>query len=265
MDTKHQNLMHSTIASWNEAAPRHARINDALQQQVKCPGFNNLNAGLHNLLAKEELQGKSVLQLCCNNGIDLLSVKNMGAGQCVGIDGADNFVAQARQLASLAGHDDMTFYCHNVYAIPAELHNRFDIVMVTVGVLNWMPDLPAFVAVCNQLLKPGGKLLVEDIHPVLNMYDEAEGGALVQYSYFNREPFEDDSGLDYFTGEAYNATPNYWFQHTLADILQAALGQQLRLCWFEEAAENIGNYCAELEDTPANPPLGFVASWQKPD
>ena len=125
-----------------------------------------------------------------------------------------------------------------------------------------MPNLPAFIVVCNLLLKSGGTLLIED-NLVLNMYDEEEDGTAVQYSYFNREPFEDASGLDYFTGEAYDATPNYWFQHTLADILQAALRQQLQLCWFEGVAENIGNYCAELQDIPANPPLGFVASWQK--
>ncbi len=262
METKHQDLIHRTLASWNEAAPRHAKVNAALQQQVQAPDFNHLNAGLFNLLQQETLAGKSVLQLCCNNGIDLLSVKNMGAGQCTGIDGAENFVTQARDLAALAGHPDMAFHWHNVYAIPESVPPS-DIVIVTVGVLNWMPDLPGFMAVCNRLLKPGGKLFIEDIHPLLNMYDEAEGGPSVQYSYFNRAPFEDTSGLDYFTGEAYEATPNYWFQHTLADILQGALGQGLQLCWFDEIAENIGNYCAELQHAPANPPLGFVASWQK--
>ncbi|MBN3564284.1 class I SAM-dependent methyltransferase [Aliamphritea spongicola] len=263
MDTKHQDLIRSTLASWNEAAPVHARVNAELRQQVQRPGFNNLNAGLHALLQKEALEGKSVLQLCCNNGIDLLSVKKMGAGQCTGIDGAANFVEQAQELAALAGHPDMQFYCYNVYAIPETLTQRFDFLIVTVGVLNWMPDLPGFMAVCHRFLKSGGKLFIEDIHPLLNMYDETEAGPLLQYSYFNRAPFEDTSGLDYFTGEAYEATPNYWFQHTLADILQAALGQQLQLCWFEEVAENIGNYCAELQHVPANPPLGFVASWQK--
>lgn len=263
MDTKHQDLIHSTLASWNEAAPRHAKVNAALQQQVQAPDFNNLNAGLHRLLQQEAVENKAVLQLCCNNGIDLLSVKNMGAGRCVGIDGAENFVAQAKQLATLAGHPDMQFDCHNIYAIPESLQQQFDIVIVTVGVLNWMPDLPAFMAVCNRALKPGGKLFIEDIHPLLNMYDESDAGPTVQYSYFNREPFEDTSGLDYFTGETYEATANYWFQHTLADILQAALKQPLQLCSFEEVAENIGNYCAELQHAPANPPLGFVASWQK--
>ena len=63
---KHQDLIRSTLASWNEAAPVHAKVNAELQQQVQQPGFNNLNAGLHNLLQKEALAGKSVLQLCCN-------------------------------------------------------------------------------------------------------------------------------------------------------------------------------------------------------
>ncbi|WP_315981591.1 hypothetical protein [Aliamphritea spongicola] len=57
MDTKHQDLIRSTLASWNEAAPVHARVNAELRQQVQRPGFNNLNAGLHALLQKEALEG----------------------------------------------------------------------------------------------------------------------------------------------------------------------------------------------------------------
>lgn len=262
MDDQQSARVQSTIASWNEAAPLHGRINEALQQEVRKASFNNLNKDFQQLISAEELAGKSVLQLCCNNGIDLLSVKKQGAGRCVGIDGAEQFIAQAQQLAALAGETDMEFYTHNVYQLPERFQGCFDYVMLTVGVIYWMPDLAAFMQVCADLLRPGGKLLMEDIHPVVNMYEEGEPSYL-NTSYFDQTPYEDSSGLDYFTGQSYQAISNYWYQHSLADVMQAGLRSGLELRWFDEVAQNIGNYCADLEHAAANPPLGFVASWQK--
>lgn len=44
----------------------------------------------------------------CNNGRELLSIKNKGAGYCVGFDIAEGFIDQARQLAK-AGDIDCEF------------------------------------------------------------------------------------------------------------------------------------------------------------
>ena len=69
--------------------------------------------------------GKSAVQIACNNGQDLLSLKNMGAGECLGIDQADAFLAQARELAEVAGHDgDVSFLAADVYALPASLKEQ---------------------------------------------------------------------------------------------------------------------------------------------
>ncbi|MFC6631976.1 class I SAM-dependent methyltransferase [Microbulbifer taiwanensis] len=251
-----------TIASWDEAAPIHRQINSDLVAKVASPAFNALEPDFDTLVSEFDLQGKSVVQVCCNNGKDLLSIGKKGAGRCLGIDGSRLFIEQARELASAAGHPQMEFACCDIYQLPERYRGSFDFAVITVGVLNWMPDLCRFIQICASLLKPGGRLLMEEIHPVLNMYEEGEPSHIAQ-SYFDRRPYRDDGGLDYFTGRKYQARENYYFQHTLSDILTAAISTDLALCSFRELGKNVGNYCADLERTECVPPMAFVASWQK--
>ena len=253
---------HKTIASWDEAAPIHAAINASLDRDVTHAAFNNLNPDFDALLDAYGVSQKSVVQVCCNNGIDLLSVRNKGAGRCLGIDGSRAFIDQAIALAQAAGHPDIEFCCSDVYEIPDSYHGAFDIVMTTVGVLGWMPDVNRFMNACSSLLSPGGVFLMEEIHPVLGMYEEGNPSFL-KYSYFNEEPFRDTDGLDYFNHEKYEAKENYFFQHTLATILTAAIEGGLRLEHVNEIRYNIGNVCADLETAPANPPLGIDLAWRK--
>ncbi len=192
----------------------------------------------------------------------MISVKKKGAGYCLGLDGSKAFIQQARTLSAVAELEAIEFEEHNIYALPEHLGERFDIAMITVGVLNWMPDLNLFMQACASLLKPEGILLVDEIHPILNMYSEGKPSHLGA-SYFDKTPYVDNSGLDYFTNTKYQAKENYWFHHTLSDILMAAIDSGLELRSMNEVAENLGNYCADLEHHPCNPPLGFVASWKK--
>ena len=134
--------------------------------------------------------------------------------------------------------------------------------MTTVGVLSWMPDLDRFIEVTASLIKPGGYLLVEELHPILGMYEEAKP-SYAAYSYFNTEPFKDTDGLDYFTGEKYDAIENYSFHYKLADILNAAIAHKLQLMHINELSYNVGNFCADLEHVSNNPPLAINLAWRK--
>ncbi|MCQ3828601.1 class I SAM-dependent methyltransferase [Microbulbifer elongatus] len=251
-----------TLKSWDQAAEIHHRRNPGLADQTKAPDFNALHEEFNRLVDARLVADSSVAQICCNNGKDLLSIKNKGAGYCLGIDGSSKFIEQARALANHPHYSDVNFETHNVYEIPEHHHGKFDIVAITVGVLNWMPDLANFFTVCSRLLKPGGFMLMEEMHPVLNMYEEGNP-SYIAYSYFNREAQIDTHGLDYFSGEKYDAEPNYYFQHTLSDILSAAIAGGLQLQTFEESRSNIGNYCGDLASSPLSPPMAFIASWKR--
>lgn len=113
--------------AWDEAASVHARINQAkLLEAFAKPGHSTLDD--HCLVRLEEIgfEGKAVAQLCCNNGRDLLSLRNLGAGHCVGFDASTEFIGQARALARLTGHEDVEFVVTDVYDIAAEKAGPYD-------------------------------------------------------------------------------------------------------------------------------------------
>lgn len=255
--------------AWNEAAPRHAAQNQVrLLELFAAGGYNHLDDALNGWLERVGVEDKSIIQLCCNNGVDLLSAMGMGARSGVGVDQAGAFLDQAREIAEAARLGDRTrFVESDIYALPDALDERFDIALTTIGVLGWMPDLPRFFSIAAAMVKPGGWWLMEETHPVVWMYDEDPEGGMprLRWSYFHKEPIREDHGLDYFSRERYAAKPTWSFTHTVSDILNAGVGAGLRFVEMREVDYDISNYCAELETLDANPPQGLYLLWRKPE
>ncbi|MCP4290088.1 MAG: class I SAM-dependent methyltransferase [Gammaproteobacteria bacterium] len=248
--------------AWNEVAPRHAAHNNAaLFEAFKTPGHVTFDGVILDTLLQVGVEGKSVIQLCCNNGSETLSLRNMGTARCVGVDAADEFLAHGQEMIRIAGaEDDVELILCDVYSLPHDLKASFDVVLTTIGVLGWMPDLEAFFRVIQSLLKPGGKLVMEEMHPVLLMYEPDSSGeaSSIQYSYFSKQTWEETTGLDYYGGEEYDSAPNYSFMHRLDEILMAGIANGLGLRSFKELDYDISFFCEDLEHSPTKPPLGFV-------
>ena len=252
--------------AWDEAAPIHRKINQSrLLEAFSTPGHNTLNDHCLDRLNEVDFQGKSVAQLCCNNGRELLSLKNLGAGRCVGFDASAAFIEQARELAKASGHADVEFVATDIYEIPVDKSGPYDIVMTTIGVISWMPDVTGFFDVLSRLTRPGGHVFIEESHPVLFMYEEGAGDdpSYLEYSYFKEDPWVDTDGLDYYEGRKYDSNPLYSFQHTLADVMMAGLKVGFGLQHFAELGFNISNFCADLEHAQARPPMGMTMVWRK--
>jgi ubiquinone/menaquinone biosynthesis C-methylase UbiE len=254
-------------AAWDEAAPIHEAQNmEKLRSAFAKPGCVLLEDHLSERLDEIGVADKHVAQLCCNNGEELISVKNMGASSCVGFDHSDAFLNQARELAQTAGvSDSVRFETTDIYDIGSDYDDRFDIVLTTIGVFGWMPDLPAFFAIIARLLKPGGYLLSEEMHPVLNMYEPSPTGgpSYIAHSYFKKDPWKDTDGLDYYGGGTYDAKPAYSFQHMMSSILMAGIDNGLTLRHMVELDFDISFFCSDLEDVEAKPPLGFTMLMRK--
>jgi len=252
--------------AWNEAASRHAAQNNArLLKAFENPDYVHFEGEILDTLSRIDVVGKSVIQICCNNGAETLSLRNMGASRCVGVDAAEEFLAHGRQMIERAGAEDQVelIQC-DVYDLPRELYGSFDIVLTTIGVLSWMPDLEAFFQILQGLLKPGGKLIIEEMHPILFMYEEGIDGAAsaIEYSYFEDHVWEETTGLDYYGDEEYESPPHYSFMHRLDSILMAGINNGLTLRSFKELDYDISFFCSDLEDGPTTPPLGFVMVMQ---
>lgn len=248
--------------AWNEAAARHAAHNNAvLFEAFNNPGHITFEGDILHTLLQVGVEGKTIIQLCCNNGCETLSLRNMGAARCVGVDAADEFLAHGEKMIEIAGAEgEVELINCDVYHLPEDLNGSFDMVLVTIGVLGWMPDIEAFFEVVQRLLKPGGTLVMEEMHPILLMYepDTAGGASSIQYSYFDKQVWEETTGLDYYGGEEYDSAPNYSFMHRLDEILMAGIGNGLSLRNFKELDYDISFFCSDLEHSPTKPPLGFV-------
>jgi ubiquinone/menaquinone biosynthesis C-methylase UbiE len=248
--------------AWNEAASRHAAHNNAaLFEAFNDPDYVTLEGDILETLLQVGVKGKSIIQLCCNNGCETLSLRNMGATRCVGVDTADEFLAHGEEMIRIAGaENEVRLINSDVYDLPENLKGSFDVVLTTIGVLSWMPDIEAFFQVVHSLLKTNGKLVMEEMHPVLFMYDSdpKTGISSIRYSYFSQQIWKETCGLDYYGGEEYDSQPNYSFMHRLDEILMAAINSGLNLLSFKELDYDISFFCSDLEDSPTKPPLGFV-------
>lgn len=246
--------------SWDEAAPVHAKLKMAdLLAGFAMPGYSCLDEIETGILERIGVAGKAVAQLCCNNGRELLSVRNMGAARCVGFDISQAFLDQGRQLAA-AGGIDCEFVAGSVYDIPSSYDGQFDLVTVTIGALGWLPDIDGFFAVVERLLKPGGRIFIYEMHPVLVMFEPGEEKTPldIRYSYFVTEPFRDDSGLDYYGGERRPSKPNYWFHHKLSDIIGGCLSHRLVPEHFVEYDFDISGVHAALGREARRPPMSYT-------
>ncbi|MGH6948998.1 MAG: class I SAM-dependent methyltransferase [Kiloniellales bacterium] len=246
---------------WEEAAPIHRKQNqERLLASFRVPGYSCLDETETAVLWRIGLAGKDVAQLCCNNGREILSVKNLGARRCVGFEQAPGFIEQARELAA-AGNIDCEFLQGDVHAIPRDYDGAFDLVTLTVGVLGWMPDLDAFLAVVARLLRPGGRIFVYECHPILDMLEPGKADAPVawNHSYFKRDPYVDNDGLDYYGGGGYEAKSLYWFHHKLSDVMMACARNGLdRLERFEELPDHINNSFWNVEKQGPRLPMSYT-------
>ncbi len=238
-------------AAWEQAAAHHraAPVFQALLTGFADPGFSCLDAVAAERLAVLGVAGKDVAQLCCNNARELLSVKNMGACRCVGFDQSAAFLDQGRELAA-AGGLDCRLVAGDVYRIAAEFDGTFDLVLITIGVFGWMPDLDGFLDVVVRLLRPEGAFFVHEQHPIMNMFEPAdpEDPHRLVNSYFRATPFVETDVIVYDGQAAGEGAAHYWFVHTLSDIVTACLEHGLTLEHFREYPHNISGADFDLYD-----------------
>ncbi|CCG53192.1 Probable Methyltransferase [Flavobacterium indicum GPTSA100-9 = DSM 17447] len=200
--------------------------------------FYNNNAFLNgentvpftDIQALGAINGKSILHLQCHFGQDSLSLARMGA-KVTGIDFSDKAIAVAQNMNTQLGLDAQ-FICCNVYDTLAHISEQFDIVYTSYGTIGWLPDLDQWANVIAQALKPGGKLVFFEFHPVVWMYDT--NFTHVQYNYFKSEPIIEEETGTYADRYANIDNQTITWNHSLSEVIQALINQKLQINWFQE-------------------------------
>jgi SAM-dependent methyltransferase len=224
---------------WDALATRHGQGEDSFYD---VEGFL---AGESTLSERElgqvaaaagDVDGQALLHLQCHFGMDTLSWARRGA-RVTGVDFSPVAVQRARGLAEQAGLAAQ-FIEADVLELPADLAGRFDVVFASYGVLCWVRSAQAWMASAANCLRPGGALVLIDIHPLVGMLDTAQP-LVVDFPYGGEQPVTLASGSSYAVG---NLDPSVGqtvqWPHGLGEIVTGAVAAGLRVEslteWYEE-------------------------------
>ena len=184
--------------------------------------------------------GLSICHLQCNCGQDTLSLVQLGAARAVGVDISDAAIAEARQLSLDAGIAASFARADVLSWLEDCEEEKFDVIFVSYGWLAWLGDLSRWARGVASVLKPGGRLVLIEFHPLA--WSLGEGGTLTGDAYFEDAPGKkcDDpggvsdyvrssgdglipDGMEWAEGEVAftNPQPSIEFQHTVADLISA--------------------------------------------
>lgn len=177
-----------------------------------------------------DIKGKTVLHLQCHFGMDTISLSRMGA-TATGIDFSKSAIATARQLAIEAGVNT-DFVLSDVYDLPSVLNKEFDVVFTSFGVIGWLPDLDKWADIIYRFLKPGGKFVFVEFHPVVWMFDNYF--KKIQYSYFKQDAIREIEEGTYADKEAPLHLESITWNHSLGEVMQSLLNKKIELEDFGE-------------------------------
>ena len=211
---------------WNEVTPFHEK-----SVFYNVAAFKKGKSTIRPLEIAEigSVAGKTFLHLQCHFGMDTMSWTRGGA-KATGVDLSDKSIETAKKLA----HElnlDTRFICSDIYKLPNILHEKFDVVYTSGGVLCWLPDIIGWAKVVYHFLKQGGIFYLRDGHPSARIFDE---NMKVNRSYFHEDsPFVEAPNGTYATAETV-INPHYEWHHSISDIIDSLIGAGLTIEFFHE-------------------------------
>jgi len=193
-----------------------------------------LVAGKDSLTVEEEaaiaaavgdVAGIEIVHVQCHIGHDTISLARRGA-RMTGVDFSSTSLVKAAGLAEQAGVE-VSWVQADARDLPASLHGRFDLAYSTMGVLCWIDDIAAWMRSVASVLRPGGRLVLIDTHPLTNMVADEPPFSL-DFPYAFDGPHEFDEPGSYANPDAeVAATKSVEFAHSLGEIVTAAVAAGL--------------------------------------
>ena len=238
---RHSSCVNVNRSWWNERAAVHGQ-DDVYDTRGFLAGRSTLYR--LDLEVTGDVTGRDLIHLQCHTGMDTLSWLRAGAGSVTGIDFSDTAVAKAAATAEAVGLSDRaTFIEADVLAVPDSVHGRFDVCYASRGVVGWIGDMDAWMRTAASVLRPGGRLVLIDTHPLFNMAASVDPLRL-DFPYVNDGPRRfDDQGGSYTDPDAvteHNVTIEYG--HSLGELVTAAVNAGLVI-------EHLGEHVAVESDT----------------
>ncbi len=217
-----ENYLEINRQSWNNRTDSH--LNSEFYDVANFKkGKSSLNSIELELLG--DLKNKTILHLQCHFGQDTISLHRLGA-TVTGVDLSDKAIESAVYLAKET-NAIAQFICCDIYELPNYLDKQFDLVFTSYGTIGWLPDLNKWAEIISKFLKPGGKFVFAEFHPVVWMFDD--NFEKLAYRYFNSGPIvESESGT--YADKSAPITQQYvMWNHGLGEVITSLVQNGLEL------------------------------------
>ena len=225
--TPETNYIEINKQSWNNRTEAHLK-SDFYNLEEFIKGATSLNSIELDLLG--DIKGKSILHLQCHFGQDTISLNRLGAN-VIGIDLSDKAIESARKIA-IDTNSTAEFICCDLYDIENHLNKQFDIVFTSYGTITWLPDLDQWGKLISKFLKPNGKFVFAEFHPVVWMFDD--NFDKIGYNYFNVESIIETENGTYADRNADISQSYVTWNHSMSEVITSLIDNGMELKQFQE-------------------------------
>lgn len=222
-----ENYLDINRQTWNQKTDVHID-SEFYDQKSFLEGKNSLNSIELDLLGN--LKDKKVLHLQCHFGQDTISLSRLGA-KATGVDLSDKAINIAKETAQKLGTATQFINC-DIYSLPDYLDEEFDIVFTSYGTIGWLPDLEKWAKVVHRFLKPEGKFLLVDFHPIVWMFDD--NFEKIGHNYFKDQPIIEIESGTYADKNAPLSLKTISWNHSISEILNSLIKNNLAIASFDE-------------------------------
>lgn len=212
---------HVNIRFWDSLATVHGRGDAYYDLEALTAGRSSLSdveaAAVQEAVGS--VDGLDILHVQCHLGLDAVSLARQGA-RVTGVDFSPVALERAGALASRC-NVAIDFVEADSTCLPDDLTGRFDLAYATMGVICWIADLDAWMRSVSATLRPGGRLVLVDLHPLLLMWDTTDPlHADFPYASDGPHHFVDAESYAGVTTDSHGSSVNY--AHSLGEVVTAA-------------------------------------------
>jgi len=154
----------------------------------------------------------------------------MGAN-AIGVDLSNVAIDEAKKLAIKTG-SDAQFIISDILELDQNHDHEYDLIFSSYGTIGWLPDINKWAEIVCKFLKPGGKFVFAEFHPVVWMYDDDLKE--ITYNYNQAEVIQEELDGTYAEKEAKIEGEFMVWNHGLGEVINALLKQGLILKDFQE-------------------------------
>ena len=227
-------LVHGTTE-----ADRYYRLNDVIAGGTLMTSIEEnalafaTHAPAHQPLSK--VGGLDILYLQSHIGVDGVVLARAGAN----VTCADFSAHALQRTQELAGAVGVTIETVETDSrdLPESLHDRFDIVYVTIGAICWIDDLHTWMSQVAVALRHGGKLVMFEIHPVYQVFNQRIPELIADFPYGGGGLFTDSGSGSYADPDSDITSTTTNFAHSIADVVNAAIANGLHIDRLDEQVE----------------------------